>query len=159
PAIRPRTMSSVVTGPTTFEPSRRIIQRGSGILLLGEAVAVIVAQLRLEELARRRAGDLLQLEELVGEPELREPRLEVRAQIVEARLLPRLPHDGGDRALGPLVVRRGEHRRLEHRGVRHERVLEGDGADPLAARLDDVLRSIADAHEALGVEGDDVARL
>jgi hypothetical protein len=54
-------------------------------------------------------------------------------------------HDADDRGLGD--------GRMRHRGV-----LEVDGADPFAARLDDVLRAVGDLHEAVLVERRDVAR-
>ena len=50
------------------------------------------------------------------------------------------------------IARRGRRStaRLDHVGVAHQRVLELDGADPLAARLDDVLGAVGDLHVALG---------
>ena len=44
-------------------------------------------------------------------------------------------------------------------GMRHQRVLEVDRGDPLAARLDHVLRAVLDHHVALRVERGDVAGL
>src|SRR5207247_10656384 len=51
------------------------------------------------------------------------------------------------------------HRRLRHRGVTHQGVLERDGADPLATRLDEILRAILHVHGAALVDRDDVAGL
>jgi hypothetical protein len=44
-----------------------------------------------------------------------------------------------------------------HGRVRHRDVLQVDGADPLAAGLDHVLAAVGDLHEAVGVDGGDVA--
>ena len=52
-----------------------------------------------------------------------------------------------------------DHRRLAHRRMRHQRVLEVDRRDPLAARLDHVLRAVLDLDVAARVDRHDVARL
>ena len=72
---------------------------------------------------------------------------------------PRLEHDHGQRPLRPLLVRDRDHRRLGDRRVPHQRVLELDGRDPLAARLDHVLRAVLDLMKPRGCDRDDVAGL
>ena len=67
-------------------------------------------------------------------------------------------HDDRERPLRPLLVGHGDHRRLGHGRMAHERVLERDRRDPLAAGLDDVLRPVLDPDEAAGMERHDVAR-
>ena len=53
----------------------------------------------------------------------------------------------------------GDHGRLLHGRVAHERVLERDRRDPLAARLDEVLRAVLDLDVAVRLDRDDVAGL
>src|SRR5262249_37743278 len=50
-----------------------------------------------------------------------------------------------------------DHRGLEYLGVAHDRVLELDARDPLAAAFDHVLRAVLDLDVPLGVDGGDVA--
>ena len=74
---------------------------------------------------------------------------EVLAQLLGAeRSAPSRSDDAGQRALGPALVGLGDHRRLGHVRVRHQRVLELDRGDPLAAGLDDVLGAVGDPDEA-----------
>ena len=42
--------------------------------------------------------------------------------------------------------------------MRHGNVLHVDGADPFAARLDDILAAIGDPHIAIGVDSGHIAR-
>ena len=74
-----------------------------------------------------------------------------------SRLRP-LEHHHRERPLGPLVVGDGDDRGLGDGGVSHERVLERDRRDPLAARFDEIFRAILDLDEAVGMDRDDVAR-
>src|SRR5712671_7540009 len=46
---------------------------------------------------------------------------------------------------------------LPHLRVAHQRIFKIDGTDPLAARLDQILRAIRDTHVALAVDGRDIA--
>src|SRR5262245_63364939 len=117
----------------------------------------LLAERRLPELADRRLRDLFDELEPVGEPPLREVRGEELAQLLVRRLGALLQHDDRERPLGPLVVRDGDDRRLGDRLVPHERVLERDRGDPLAARLDEVLRAILHLDEAVRVDAHDVA--
>jgi hypothetical protein len=54
-------------------------------------------------------------------------------------------------------VRDGDHRRFGDGGMAHQRVLQVDRADPLAAGLDEVLRPVGDAHVAVRVHARHVA--
>ena len=55
-----------------------------------------------------------------------------------------LEHDAGQRALLPLGVGHGDHRRLGHRGHLHDGRLHVHRGDPLAAGLDEVLGAVGD---------------
>src|SRR3546814_12853251 len=62
--------------------------------------------------------------------------------LVLGELRTRSHHHAGQRSLGPLGVGHPDHGGLGDLRVAHQLVLEVDRADPLAARLDDVLRAI-----------------
>src|SRR5690606_35604094 len=68
-----------------------------------------------------------------------------------------LQHHDQQRPLLPLRMRNRDGRRLRHRGMRDREVLQLDGADPLAARLDHVLGAIGDLHVAQRTNGRDIA--
>ena len=68
-----------------------------------------------------------------------------------------LQHDARERALVPPRVGHGDHRRLDDVGMRHQVAFELDRRDPLAARLDDVLRAVGDLDVAVGRDAGDVA--
>ena len=78
-------------------------------------------------------------------------------QLLGGRGLALAQHDDGERPLLPLLVRDPDHRRLGDGRVAHQRVLERDRRDPLAAGLDHVLRPVLDLDVAARVERDDVA--
>jgi hypothetical protein len=59
--------------------------------------------------------------------------------------------DEGARRLAPLLVGPRDHRRLQHRRVLVERVLDLDRRDVLAARDDDVLGAVLELDVAVGV--------
>src|SRR5687767_7175781 len=113
----------------------------------------------LLELADARLRDLADELEAVGQPPLRELRGEVLAELLVRRRLTLLQHDDRERPFGPLLVGHRDHGRLGYGRMGHERVLEVDGRDPFAARLDHVLRSVLDLNEALRMHGHDVAGL
>src|SRR6185369_8675582 len=97
--------------------------------LLHQVLAVVLAQLRLEELAGGRARNLRDEQVVLRQPEFREPSFEVRAKIVLGRGLALFEDDRSQRTLVPFWIATREHGRLEHRGMTHERVLERDRAD------------------------------
>ena len=70
---------------------------------------------------------------------------------------PRWSDDRRQRALAPPLVGHADDAGLEHRRVGHQRVLQLDRADPLAAGLDDVLGPVGQREEAVGGERADVA--
>ena len=133
---------------------RRLIPAAA---LAHEHPFVALAQRRLEELAGGRAGDLVHEDVVVRQPPLGEAGGEVALERVRVRLRAFLQDDDGERAFVPLLVPRGDDRGLAHGRMAHERVLEIDRADPLAAGLDQVLGAVRDLHVALGVDGGDVA--
>src|SRR6266511_5261863 len=118
----------------------------------------LLAQRGLAELADRRLRDLRHELDAIGQPPLRELRRDELAQLLRrgARAFPQ--HYRGQRPLRPLLVRDRDHRGLRDGWVRHQRILELDRGDPLAAGLDHVLRAVLDHHEAARVHRDDVAR-
>ena len=61
------------------------------------------------------------------------------------RRLARTEHHARERAFRPLRVRDRDHRGFRNGRVAHQRVLEVDRADPLAAGLDQVLGAVGDA--------------
>ncbi len=93
-----------------------------------------------------------------GSQNFAKPGCEVRAELVVGRRRAFAKNAHGERALGPLLVRDRDHGRLGDRGMAHQRVLEGDRRDPLAARLDEVLRAVLDLDVPVGPDRDDVAR-
>ena len=134
-------------GRIVLEAPRRL---STGRLRLELALRELLAQDLLVELADARLRDLLDEGELVRHPPLRDQRRRgARAAPPASRLAPSLEHDAGQRPLGPALVGLRDHRRLEHVRVRHQRVLELDRGDPLAAGLDQVLGAVGDPHEAL----------
>ena len=78
--------------------------------------------------------------------------------LLRRHLPPPLFHAQQQRPLLPLGVRHPYHRSLRYGLVPHRRVLQVDGAHPLAAALDDVFRPVDDLHAAVGVQRADVAR-
>src|SRR3569832_2220503 len=118
-----------------------------------------LAQLQFPELAGRRARD--RVDELValGQLPFREAVLqEMRGKLAGLGVLPRLEDDARERSFAPFLVRDRDDGRFGDGRVRHQRVFEVDGTDPLAARLDQVLRSVGDAQEPEFVDRRDVAR-
>src|SRR5690606_35620144 len=119
----------------------------------------LLAQRQLADLAGSRVRDLVEEHHVVGHP----PRRNLAPQELQ-NLGP------GDRAAcpahgdeqGPLApFRRGtaDHRCLGGLGVTNGDVLEFDRRDPFTARLDDILGAGGNVHEAVLVDGRDVARL
>ena len=82
-------------------------------------------------------------------------------QEIEDRLLGRRRSlarmDDQQRPLLPVRMLDGDHRGLEHVGVRHGEVLDLDRGNPFAAGLDDVLQPVGELHVAVGVDRADVA--
>src|SRR3954452_17197750 len=149
-----RSSAATIAAPIPERPPvTSALRRGNR--RLGE----LLAQCGLAELADGRLRDLRQELEPFGQPPLREVRLEELTQFVRGRRRALTQHDARERALGPLLVRDRDHGGLGDRGMRHQRVLELDRRDPLAARLDHVLRAVLDHDEAAWVHRDDVTGL
>src|SRR5438132_4507305 len=111
----------------------------------------------LVELADAGLRNLRDELDAVGEPPLGEARLEVRAELVGGHRRALLHDDESHGPLAPFRVGHADHRRLEHRRVRHQCVLQLDRGDPLAAGLDDVLRAVGELEVPVFVDGPDVA--
>src|SRR5438105_4527182 len=90
-----------------------------------------LAQRRLAELADRRARDLRDEFDPVGDPPAREVPREVGEQILGRCLVPLLEHHDRQRPFAPLGVRHRDDRGLGHGWMPHERVLQRHRADPL----------------------------
>src|SRR5205807_5928091 len=88
---------------------------------------------------------------------LRERGREERTELVRARRTRGLQQDDRERTLLPARMRDRDDRGLGDRGVTHERVLERDRADPLAAGFDEIFRAVLDLDVAARIDGDDVA--
>ncbi len=80
------------------------------------------------------------------------------ASVGRGRPSPRVDHDAGQRALGPLLVGDADRRRPRRRpGAPASSVLQLDRGDPLPAGLDHVLGPVGDLEVAAVVDGADVA--
>src|SRR5690349_5633358 len=104
-----------------------------------------LAQLRLPELARRRARNLLEEFEALRQLPFRELLREMGTQLIRGRRLSGSKHHASKRPLAPALVRYCDHRGLRNGRVTHEIVLHVDRADPLAAGFDQVLGAVDDA--------------
>ena len=82
---------------------------------------------------------------------MREHGLAVPDDLLRRRLLSFGERDEGLRHLAPFLVRDRNHRRLQHRGMAHHRLLHFDGADVLPAGDDDVLLPVAQLDRAVRV--------
>src|SRR5215471_1714583 len=69
----------------------------------------------------------------------------------------RARYDDRHGTLAPFLVRHRDDDGLRHIVVREQRSLESDAADPLAARLHQILRPILDRYAAASIDGHDVA--
>ena len=65
------------------------------------------------------------------------------------RALPRLQHDHRQRPLVPLRMRHRDHRGFRHARMAHQRGFERHRADPLPARLHQILRAIGQLDAAV----------
>src|SRR5581483_8966285 len=107
--------------------------------------------------ADARLRDLADVGPPLGHLPARDPLTQVLAQLVDAHGRALLDHDARERPLVPTGIGHADHGRLDDQRVAHEVVLELDGRDPLAARLDDVLGPVGDLDVAALVERPDVA--
>ena len=70
-------------------------------------------------------------------------------QSVDVASAPAMQDDGGADILAEPRMRHGERRRLAHRGMSQQRLLDVVGRDLLAAAIDDLLGATDDREEAL----------
>ena len=106
--------------------------------MVGESLA----QCPLGEFADARLRDLVDEHDIVGDLPAGQMLAQERQHLVAAQLFPRAHHDACKRTLHPLRMRNSDHRRLGDLRVSHDQVLDFDRADPLTARLDQILRPI-----------------
>src|SRR5512145_150640 len=126
-------------------------------LLIKAVVLELLPQRKLRELAGRGVRQLVHEDHVIGHPPLGDLALVEPQELLLGHLLARLLDRDDDRTLVPFRVTHADHRGFGDRRVRDRDVLEVDRADPLAARLDHVLRAVGDLHVAVGVDRGDVA--
>ena len=68
-----------------------------------------------------------------------------------------LAHDEEQRSFLPFRVLHTNDGRCRHRRMSDGGIFQVDRADPFAARLDQIFDAIPDLHDALGIDGGDVA--
>src|SRR5438552_19141191 len=105
-------------------------------------VAEPLAQGELVDLAGRGHRHLRDEDDVVRQPPARDFRAQELEQDRAVELAARLARDDQQRALLPFRMEGADDRRLHHVGVPVRRVLQRDRADPFAAGLDEVLRSV-----------------
>src|ERR687888_200416 len=118
----------------------------------------LLPQRQLRELAgggMRQLGDEYHV---VGHPPLGDLALVEAQELVFGNFLPRLLHRHHDRPLVPFRVLHADDRRFGNRGMRYGNVFQIDGADPFAARFDDIFGAVGDLDVAVGIDGADVPR-
>ncbi len=90
------------------------------------------------------------------------PLRQLAREEFEDRRLGRLPAvawmDDQQRSLLPHGMRDCDDRGFKNVRMRHREVLDLDGGNPLAARLDDVLEAIRELDVAVRIDGADIAR-
>src|SRR5687767_1128799 len=138
--------------------SKRMRATHSRVSLLIKAVILeLLPQGQLGQLAGRGMRQLGNEHHVVGHPPLGDLALVEAQQLVPRNILARLLHRDHDRPLVPLGMVHADHRGLGDRRVLDRDVLQVDGADPLAAGLDHVLRAVGDLDVAVGIDGAHVA--
>lgn len=127
---------------------------------LRQLVAVVgqaLADQLLVDLAGGAQRDVVDDQHVVGHPPLGDLALQIVDELLRRGGLALLELDQQHRALVPLGMGLTDHRRQGDLGMAHGDVLDLDGRDPLAARLDHVLGAVGDLHEAVLVDRGDVA--
>src|SRR5262249_31185642 len=146
------------TGRERGERARREALAAAAVDALAAARPRLLAQLELLDLAGRGLGQLPELDGLRA-LEVREPLAAEGDQLVLRDAGARPQRNEGLRHLAPALVRHRHHRALEHGGMLHERVLDLDRGDVLAAPDDDVLLAVAQLDVAVRVHDAEVARV
>ncbi|KAF1857266.1 hypothetical protein Lal_00014497 [Lupinus albus] len=121
------------------------------------AVAQHVADLALQQLAGGGVGQAVDEADIVGDAPFRHLAGEDCQQLLAGDGGVRLANDDQHRALAPFFVGHGDGGCLLDAGMADGDVLQIDGADPLAARLDDVLGTVDDLDIAVGIHRHHVA--
>src|SRR5688500_9926832 len=152
-----RYISAVIAFFLSRRSKRTRATRPAVSLLIKAEILELLAQRELGELAGGGVRQLLHEHHVVGHPPLGDLALVEPEQLVLRHLLTGALHRHHDRALVPFRVLHADHRGLGDRRVLDGDVLQVDGADPFAARLDHVLGAVGDLHVAVGVDGGDVA--
>src|ERR1019366_7417750 len=121
------------------------------------ALGIAGTQELLVALADAGAGYLVDEGPALGQPPPDYAVSEVRPQVLRSNRAARRPRDACERSLAPPLVRRGDDRGLADGRIGQESSLQVQRGDPLAARLDDVLRPVADRDVASCVNAADIA--
>uniref|UniRef100_A0A0N4ZXM1 LigA n=1 Tax=Parastrongyloides trichosuri TaxID=131310 RepID=A0A0N4ZXM1_PARTI len=118
-----------------------------------------LAQRLLIDLARGAQRNVIDEDHVVRHPPFGDLALQEVEMLLLVLGLAVLELDQQHRPLVPLGVGRADDGGQGDLRMADGDVLDVDGADPLAARLDDVLGAVGDLHEAVGVNAGDVARV
>ncbi|CRL51617.1 hypothetical protein PSHI_48100 [Pseudomonas sp. URMO17WK12:I11] len=70
--------------------------------------------------------------------------------------MPRTWHHQKQRPFSPGWVINADHRGLRHTSMRHHRILDFNGTDPLPARLDHILGTVSNLQIATSIQGGDI---
>src|SRR5271166_5893524 len=120
---------------------------------------MLFAQLALKELADSRTWNRVDEDDTVGDHPLDDALADPGLQ---GRLVERLTladYNDGNRTLDPLGVRQSDDCRFLYNRMAHDQVLEIDARDPLAARFDEILRTVDQLQVPVRVDRADVARV
>src|SRR4051812_5368756 len=122
------------------------------------AASLLLLQLPLEDLAGRGPGQFVGEDDVARDLVGGEVRPDEVLELALGHLAARAGHDHRAQPLAEVLVLDAEHRRLGHRLVALEEVLDLAGKDVLPARDDHLVVAAVDEQPALFVEVADIAR-
>src|SRR5690242_7698241 len=137
-------------------PERRWDWRPSRALRR-EMLSIRLAQFDLAQLAGRGHRHLVEDPDQLRHLEATERLAAVFLDLRLARLRAGLQLDEGGYRLAPLRMWQADHGGVLHGRMGEQRLLDLDGGDVLAARLDHVLLAIEEQHLAVGVDQREIA--
>ena len=110
---------------------------------------VLLAQFKLQKFPHGSARNFAGENESVRQLPFRETLREKGAQLIGLRVHTVFCHHHRQRTFLPFRMRYADHRRFAHGRMAHQRIFQIDGADPFAARFDQVLAAVDDFDIAL----------